>query len=81
MVKLEFRLGQQMEFYQKGDSTTTQVSTLTVNIIQVLESTNQGTTHQNIAISNITWVSLLLLIRPVKYCIGGTYTPHHPFRL
>ena len=79
--KLEFRLGRQLASYQKEDSTPTRVWPLPIRFIQALDTAAQGTTSRNIAISNLTWVTFFFLLRPVKYCKGGTDTAQHPFRL
>ena len=55
--------------------------TLPVSVIQALETAAQGTTPRNIAISNLTWVAFFFLLRPGKYCKGGTETDRHPFRI
>ena len=81
MGKLDFRLERHLASYYKKDSPPTRVCPLTVNFIQALGTSAQGTTARNIAISDVTWVAFFFLIRPVKYCKVRTYTSHHPFRL
>ena len=81
MGKLNFRLGRQMDSYQKEDSTTTSVWPLPMSVIQVLYTAAQGTTQINIAISDITWVAFFFLIQPGEYRNGGTNSAQHPFRL
>ena len=81
MGKLDFCLGRQMASYQKEDYPPTRVRPLPVRIIQALDTASQTTTARNIAISNLTWVTFFFLLRPGKYCKGGTNTAQHPFRL
>ena len=54
---------------------------LPVSVIQALDTSTQGTTVRNIAISYLNSVAFFFLLRPGKYCKGGTDTSHHPFRL
>ena len=54
---------------------------LPVRGIQALDISAQGNTARNIAIRNLTWFALSFLLRPGKYCKGGTDTAQHPFRL
>ena len=79
IVELNFRLGRQMASYQKGDSPPTRVRPLPVRVVQALDTSAHGTTSINIAIGDLTWVALFFLLRPGKYCKGGTNTTQHPF--
>ena len=46
-----------------------------------MDTATQGTTPRNIAISDLTWVAFFFLLRPGKYCKGGTNTAQHTFRI
>ena len=70
-----------MASYQKEDYPPTRVRPLPVSVIQSLDTAAQGTTARNIAISDITWVVFFFLLRPDKYCKGGTDTAQKLFRL
>ena len=81
MGKLDFRLGRKLESYQKKDSPPTRLRPLPVSVIQALDTAAQGTTTRNIAISDLTWVAFLFLLRSGGYCKGGTNTSQQPFRI
>ena len=81
MGKLNFRLGRQLESYQKEYSPPTRVRPLPFSVIQDLDTVAQVTTSRNIALSNITWVAYFFLLWPGEYCKGGTKTAQHPFRI
>ena len=81
MGKLNFRLGRQLESYQKENSPSTRVQTLPIRVIQALDTIAQGTTSRNIAIRDLTCVAFFFLLRPGKYCKVGTDTAQHPFSL
>ena len=81
MGKLNYRLGRRLASYQKEDSPSTRSRTLPLRAIQALDTNAQGTTSRNIAISNLTWVTFFFLLRPGKYCKGGTDITQHPFSL
>ena len=52
---------------------------LSVNVIQTLDTSDQGTTLINITISDLAWVAFFFLLRPGEYYKGGTDTTHHLF--
>ena len=81
MGKLNFFLGRELASYQKEDSPSTIVWTLPLRVIQAIDTFAQGTISRNIAISDLTCVAFFFLLRPGKYCKGGTDTSHHPFSL
>ena len=70
-----------MLYYQRDDYPSTRVWPLPLRFIQALDTAVQGTTSRNIAISNLTWVALFLLLRPGEYCKGGIDIDQYPFSL
>ena len=64
-----------------GKLDLTRVRPLPVRVIQALYTVSQVTTARNIAVSDLTWVAFLFLLRPYKYCKGGTNTAQHTFSI
>ena len=81
MGNLDFCLGRQLVSYNREDYLPTIAWPLPVIIIQFLDTVAQVTTTRNITISNLTWVASFFLLRPGKYCKGGTNTAQNPFRI
>ena len=81
MGKLDFWMGRQLVSYQKEYYPTTRVRPLPARVIQYLDTTSQGTTSRNTAISNLTWFAFFFLLRTGKYCKGGTNTSQNPFSI
>ena len=46
-----------------------------------MDTAAQGTTSRNIAIRDLTWVALFLILCPGEYCKGVTNTDQYPFSL
>ena len=57
------------------------VRPLPVPILHCMESISQGSSPREIAIADLTWISLFFLFQPGEYCTGGTDTVSTPFIL
>ena len=81
VISIEFCLGQKIAYYKREDPLLYRVHPLQIYILHTFNNTTQGRTKLQQAVTHITWIVLLFLLRPGKYWKGETETLSTLFQL